>query len=627
MPEVTALATLGTLRDAGHLTDLDVHLTGLMVRLAGTDDPAVVLAAALASHRTGEGHVCADLAAVAGGPLLDDVPDAPLAPALPEWLAALRRVPVVVGAPGDHTPLVLDAAGRLYLHRYWAYERLLADALLARAAVRPTVDVSRLSDAVAVVFPRESGGPVPDWQRVAAVTAALRGLCVISGGPGTGKTSTVVRLLGVLAAVSDGPLAIRLAAPTGKAAGRLQEAVRDHLDDLPPALRERLPAEASTLHRLLGARRRGPGVRHDDRDPVPADVVVVDEASMVDLALMAKLVRALRPGARLVLLGDRDQLASVEAGAVLGDVCAGAGSASAAFAAELAAVTGEALPAGDPAPGSPMRDTVVLLRHSWRFGAGSGIGRLAAAVNRGDGDGVLAELAAGHADVGWRTLDDQPGALAAALAEVAVPGFAPYCERVHDGATDAEVFEALGRFRVLCAHRHGLWGVERANRLVEGALADHGLVQLSGPWYTGRPVLVTRNDPALRVFNGDVGIVRPNVGPGVRRDGAGGRPSVVFARPASEPLRVPPVRLPPHETVWATTVHKSQGSEFDRVVLVLPAEPSRVVTRALLYTAITRARSRVEVWGSEAVVRAAVATRVERSSGLRDALWGLDEGR
>jgi exodeoxyribonuclease V alpha subunit len=516
-------------------------------------------------------------------------------------------------APGDPTPLVLDDAGRLYLQRYWAYERLLAGALLARARMRPAVDASRLREAVAAVFPAAGGAPAPDWQRVAAVTAALRGLCVISGGPGTGKTSTVVRLLGVLAAVSDGPLAVRLAAPTGKAAGRLQEAVRERVGELPPALRDALPLEASTLHRLLGARQRGPGVRHDAGDPVPADVVVVDEASMVDLALMAKLVRALRPEARLVLLGDRDQLASVEAGAVLGDVCAGAGSASASFAAEVAETTGEPLPAGDADSGSPMRDTVVLLRHSWRFDAQSGIGRLAAAVNRGDEDGVLAELGAGHPDVGWRVLEP-PGALAAALAEVAVPGFAAYCEAVRDGAPDAEVFAALGRFRVLGAHRRGPAGVERANRLVEGALAEAGLVRPTAPWYAGRPILVTRNDAALHVFNGDVGVVR--------RDGG-----VAFERPAGEPVRVPPVRLPPHETVWATTVHKSQGSEFDRVVLVLPSEPSRVVTRALLYTAITRARSRVEVWGSEAVVRAAVATRVERSSGLRDALWGVDGGR
>jgi len=652
------LDRLAVLRDAGHLSDLDVHLTALLARLAGSDDPALMLATALASHRTGEGHVCADLTEVAGGPFLPDVPDAPIAPALPAWLAALRAC-AVVGAPGAATPLVLDDAGRLYLHRYWTYEHELAGKLLRRARMRPAVDLGRLKAAVEAVFPRDPSTPSPDWQRVAAVTAALRGLCVVSGGPGTGKTSTVVRLLAVLVAESASPLTIRLAAPTGKAAGRLQEAVRSWREQLPAALRDAVPAEASTLHRLLGARASGPGVRHDAANPIPADVVVVDEASMVDLALMAKLVGALRTGARLVLLGDRDQLASVEAGAVLGDVCAEATLPSAAFAAEIAAIAGEPLLAGEVAPreparlsaqgelfaradaqrelfgaaagggtaergggsgGSPMRDTVVLLRHSFRFDASSGIGRLAAAVNAGDADGALAELRAGHADVGWRPLDG-PGALAAALAEVAVPGFAPFCEAERAGASDAEVFAALARFRLLCAHRRGPFGVERVNALVEAALAERGLVRPAGPWYPGRPVLVTRNDAALHVFNGDVGVVRRRAA-AAEVDDDRAPLSVAFERPAAEPLHVPPVRLPPHETVWATTVHKSQGSEFERVVLVLPAEASRVVTRALLYTAITRARGRVEVWGSEAVVRDAVAATVARSSGLRDALWG-----
>ena len=607
---MTLAAQLAALRDAGHLTDLDIHLADLLVRLSGGDDPRLRLAAALVSHRTGEGHVCADLAATAGRPIVEGVADAPVAPDLAAWTAALR-VSAVVGSDADDTPLVLDGAGRLYLRRYWAYERTLVDDLLARAAAAPAgVDEARLTKAVGSLLPRdEATSSGTDWQRVAAVTAVLRRLCVISGGPGTGKTSTVVRLLALLAATSPSPPRIALAAPTGKAAARLEAAVRagQAALPLPDTLRAAIPEQASTVHRLLGARSDSPAVRHDAHNPLALDAVVVDEASMVDLALMAKLVRALPREARLVLLGDRDQLASVEAGAVLGDVCGPAAGFSPDFAERVARITGATVPAGDGGA-SPLRDVVVLLRDSRRFAASSGIARLAAAVNRGDAEGALAVLAAGHDDVAWRPLAS--GGWRAALSSAAVDGFVTYLERVRDGAAAPDVFSALAGFRILCAHRQGPAGVERVNRQLEEALVERRLIRPRGPWYPGRPVMVTRNDYALRVFNGDVGIVLPDVD---------APENVHLAFEATDDVR--PARLPPHETVFAMTVHKSQGSEFDRVLLLLPPEPSRVVTRELLYTAITRARRRVEIWATEPALRAAVASRIERSSGLRDALW------
>jgi exodeoxyribonuclease V alpha subunit len=608
---MTLAAQLAALRDAGHLTDLDIHLADLLARLSGGDDPRLRLAAALVSHRTGEGHVCADLAATAGRPIVEGVADAPVAPDLAAWTAALR-VSAVVGSDADDTPLVLDGAGRLYLRRYWAYERTLVDDLLARSAATPAgVDEVRLTKAVGSLLPRdEASSSGTDWQRVAAVTAVLRRLCVISGGPGTGKTSTVVRLLALLAATSPSPPRIALAAPTGKAAARLEAAVRAGRAALPlsDTLHAAIPEQASTVHRLLGARSDSPAVRHDAHNPLALDVVVVDEASMVDLALMAKLVRALPREARLVLLGDRDQLASVEAGAVLGDVCGPAAGFSPDFAERVARITGATVPAGDGgAP--PLRDVVVLLRDSRRFAASSGIARLAAAVNRGDAEGALAVLAAGHDDVAWRPLAS--GGWRAALSSAAVDGFVTYLERVRDGAAAPDVFAALAGFRILCAHRQGPAGVERVNRQLEEALVERRLIRPRGPWYLGRPVMVTRNDYALRVFNGDVGIVLPDVD---------APENVHLAFEATDDVR--PARLPPHETVFAMTVHKSQGSEFDRVLLLLPPEPSRVVTRELLYTAITRARRRVEIWATEPALRAAVASRIERSSGLRDALWG-----
>jgi exodeoxyribonuclease V alpha subunit len=609
---VTPRARLAALCDAGHLTDLDVHLADLLARLARDDAPALLWAAALVSHRTGEGHVCVDLATAAGRPLMDGVADAPVAPALAPWLGALRAAPVV-GGPADDTPLVLDDANRLYLRRYWTYERDLAADLLARAAAPVAVDDGRLRAAVRQLMPADPGAAVPDWQRVAAVTAVLRRLCVISGGPGTGKTSSVVRFLALLAAQSvDPPLLVELAAPTGKAAARLEEAVRAGRATLPPVLRAAIPEQASTVHRLLRMRPNSTRAGFDRSRCLPADVVVVDEASMVDLALMAKLVRALRPEARLVLLGDKDQLASVEAGAVLGDVCGTAPGCSPAFAARLSGIVGETVPAGEISSGSVLRDAVVLLRASRRFAADSGIGRLAAAVNRGDADAALAVLAAALPDVGWRPPDAQAGR---ALLAAATDGFAAYLERLRGGAPAADVFDGFATFRILCAHRAGPGGAAGLNRLVEQALATQGLIRPTGRWYAGRPVMVTRNDPALRLSNGDVGIVVPDTDDP-------GRLTVAFAAADGGVRHVSPPRLPEHETVYATTVHKSQGSEFDRVLLVLPQEPSRVVTRELLYTAITRARARVEIWGSAAVIRAGVTTRIERSSGLRDALWG-----
>ncbi len=613
---MTARDALAALRDAGHVSDLDVHLADVLARLARDGGPALLWAAALVSQRTGDGHVCADLAAAAGRPLVDGVAEAPVMPDLASWMAALRAT-AVVGGPDDDAPLVLDPQGRLYLRRYWSYERELAADLAARAAEPAAgVDDERLAAAVAAVLPPDGDAAAPDWQRVAAVTAVLRRLCIISGGPGTGKTSTAVRFLGLLAAAGGGaPLAVDLAAPTGKAAARLEEAVRAGRAALPVPLRDAVPERASTVHRLLGVRPNSTRTRYDRDHPLRADVVVVDEASMVDLALMAKLVRALRPAARLVLLGDRDQLASVEAGAVLGDVCGDAPGFSPAFADRVSALLGEPVPAGTRGGGSPLGDSVVLLRHSRRFAPDSGIARLAAAVNRGDGDAACAVLAAARADVAWR----QPAAAAgfrAQLAAAAVDGFAPYIERIRSGAPPAARFDAFAGFRILCPHRAGASGVERLNRRVEEALAARGLIRPASPWYVGRPVMVTRNDHVLRLYNGDVGLVVPD-------PDDGSRTAVAFPSADVGERRVSPARLPAHETVYAMTVHKSQGSEFDRVLLLLPPEPSRVVTRELLYTAITRARSRVEVWGAEGVVRAGVAARVERSSGLRVALWGL----
>jgi exodeoxyribonuclease V alpha subunit len=601
------LGRLDVFRERGALSDLDVQFARFVARLADAPSPEVVLAAALVSRDVERGHVCADLAGLAGRIVLpgdddDPVEGAPVtAPPLPRWRAALESSGVV----GAESVLVLDAAGRLYLQRYWRHEQALASALLARAADVPVVDEDRLRADLACLFPRT--GERPDWQQVAAATAVLRRLCVVSGGPGTGKTSTVVRVLALLIGQSDRPLRIALAAPTGKAAARLQESIRATRAALAvdESVRRQIPDETSTIHRLLGARRDSTAFRHDAEHPLALDVLIVDEASMVDLALMARLVAALPASARLVLLGDRDQLASVEAGAVLGDVCGPAPGFSAAFRTRVEQIVGDALPAGR-ASASPLADCVVLLTESHRFGGGSGIGRVARAVNAGDAAGVVALLEDPHVPDVTRADGSERQLVDATLA-----GHAAYHARVGEGADPRDVFEAFRAFRVLCATRRGPRGAESVNARMTAALG------VQGEWYPGRPVLVTQNDYALRLFNGDVGIALPDAA-------ADGRLRVFFEEADGRLRRIPPLRLPPHETTYAMTIHKSQGSEFTRVLLVLPADDSRLATRELLYTGLTRAREAVAVWAGEQALRAAVGRRLVRSSGLRDALWGRE---
>lgn len=646
-----ALPTPEALYDAGLLRAVDVHFARTAARLARVDDPHVLLGLAVASRAPGAGHVCAALdaphaivrreSAVAG--------DAVRWPDVDAWCAALLASPVVhaAGACDDaapERPLVLDGA-RLYLARYWRYQRRLCAALAQRAGrLRDDVDADALRAGLARLFPTDGAAPpnaAPDLQRVAAATAVLRALAVVTGGPGTGKTTTVLKVLALLVeqalAAGAAPPRVVLAAPTGKAAARLVDSIHAGLAKLPldPAVAAHIRPEASTLHRLLGWQPRTPTrFRHDADRPLAADVVVVDECSMVDLSLMAKLVDAVPAHARLVLLGDRDQLASVEAGSILADVCGADGAApfrgGAAFAARLAAACdaptlaapapagpASAGPASDGPPPPAIADCVVRLVVSHRFRDDGGIGALARAVNAGDRAAMYAALC--DDPTGQVTFVETAAARPdlAALRRLALPA---YRAAVQADAPHAAL-DALDRFRLLAAHRDGAFGVAGLNAEIVRALAGERSLPreaLGGGWYHGQPVLVTENDRALELYNGDVGVVlRDGTG-----TGAGGALRVWFRAGAGRVRAVAPARLPAHETVFAMTVHKSQGSEFDEVVLVLPPAPSPVLTRELLYTGVSRARARVTVVGSRPVLDAAIAERVQRASGLRAALWG-----
>jgi len=579
------------------LGPLERALLASLQRLDPNASPVVLASAALLCMALDQGDVCLPLARLAGQ---RPWPEHDLRlPSLGEWQAQLHASPLV-GGDGDFAPLILDQS-RLYLARYQAYERQMATQLLQRAADRPEVDEAQLSESLTRLFAFNT--QQPDWQRLAAAQAVRRRLAVISGGPGTGKTTTVVRLL---AALLEQPgstsLAIGLAAPTGKAAARMAEAIRSAKAQLPvsEAIKAALPDEARTLHRLLGSRGDSPQVRHHAGNPLALDVLVVDEASMVDLALMAKLLDALPTSARLILLGDKDQLCAVEAGAVFAELCEGRGFDSQA-ASELQRITGQQVPVTQP--GSQLGDAVVLLTHSHRFAGDSGIGELARRINGGDVSGTLNLLKEDRSDLAWNAAPT-PNDLLERLDQ----GYSPYISAAQSG-DPAAAFAAFNAFRALCAQREGAWGVAGINEALEARIKRRHQVPSRERWYIGRPVMVRQNDYALGLFNGDIGIcLQSEYGLRVFFEGEEGyRP---FA----------PARLPSHDSAFAMTVHKSQGSEFTEVLLVLPEQPSPLLTRSLFYTGITRAKYKVEIWALPPRLGEAVATRAERAAGLAERL-------
>ena len=734
----------------GWLRALDRAFAAFLAREVPDAPAPLLLASALASHQLGRGHVCLDLAQTLAEPDLalslppegDSLEDPPPLPSallgeltLADWQEALTH-PLIVGHGPGSTPLVLDAT-RLYLRRYWHHEREIRHHIAARlgksddtcrspgspavrridegADRRPaetthTAETETLSAALSALFPPST---TLDWQKAACALATRSPFAVITGGPGTGKTTTVVKLLALLQTLALGEgrraLRIRLAAPTGKAAARLNESIAGQvsslqLEGLAPLLaapekpegsnplwepnllgdkavdhlRRAIPTEVTTLHRLLGSRPDTRHFRHNARHPLPLDVLVVDEASMVDVEMMAALLDALPPRARLVLLGDKDQLASVEAGSVLGDLCARAegGHYRPETADWLAEATGQALPPEmiDPA-GAPLDQAIAMLRVSHRFDAASGIGQLARAVNRDAASrekraAIREVLGHGYADLSHLKLETDRDRGLERLVVSGHPagfpdrgksagegrivngktlpppvGYRHYLEVMQnldvmkhaspeanpDGESDREalddwarqVLAAHGQFQLLCALRRGPWGVEGLNERIRAALEKEGLID-SGDgrrlWYPGRPVLVTRNDYGLGLMNGDIGITLALPQPSGEGNAHQG-PALRVAFPAGDGSGrikwVLPSRLQAVETVFAMTVHKSQGSEFTHTALLLPDTPNPILTRELVYTGITRARHWLTlVETGRGQLLDAVERRVMRVSGL-----------
>jgi exodeoxyribonuclease V alpha subunit len=588
------------------------------------------------SLATSKGHVCLTFAEFAAhdahasddDPTAGALPDEPgsTAGALPSEDAWRRTLLAsgIVGSPAMRTgmPFVLDDEGRLYLHRHFDYERRLALRLQQAARAAP-FEVGEAARAMLVrAFPDNAGAPRGriDWQRIAAALALRNRLTVISGGPGTGKTTTVVGVLACLLA-QDRDCRIALAAPTCKAAARMIEAVQDRAKDLPPEIRERLPAQSFTIHRLLRtSRHRQGGFEHDAERPLAIDALVVDEASMLDLALATKLLEAVPASARVILLGDKDQLAAVESGAVFAEL--GADPALSAACrddiARFAGVPADQLlqrpaVAGAATHPSPLPDTVAWLTEPHRFAHGSAIYRLADAIRLGDAPQAIAMVAAGEAGLTW--IDDDPSAPTQRALQHAARGFEPFLAAVlADPADRKAIVDAFGRFRVLCALREGPrsasafddWCSRQARAALSALIARHA-VDGRSEWYPGRPVMVLKNDYLLQLFNGDIGITLP--------DGNGGL-AVCFPAGRDDFRMVPTPRMPPHRSAFAMTVHASQGSQFPGVMLVLPDRPSRVVTRELLYTAVTRASASVTLCAGADVLQQGIATPTRRHSGL-----------
>ncbi len=613
---------IANLNNTGLFSEIDIHFARFILRFGAEQDPDLFLAAALVSRATANGDICLNLDSMAETVLLEAQAghDPIICPPAVEWRQKLLGQ-AVVGQPGDRCPLILDSRNRLYLYRYWEYEKKLSDAIRGRAAGQlADFNPGRVKACLDRLFPTTDAGV--DWQKVAAVIVLLKRFAVITGGPGSGKTHAIAGILALLLECSARhKLNICLTAPTGKAAARLGNAIRQAKEHLNCSLsvKDSIPGDVFTIHRLLRPIAGTPYFRHDGDNLLPADVVVVDEASMVDLALMSKLMQAIPPDARLLIAGDKDQLASVEAGSVLGDICDHQVSHgfSADFLKHIETFTGSALENLPPGPqnGTVLQDCICVLQKNYRFSSRSGIGEISRAINDGNFEKSMALLTnPSSASVAWSEIS-APNTLSSRLAPLIIDGYRKYLT-IRDPVLAMDAFD---EFKILCALKIGPFGVRSINLLAEQVLSREGLIEdnpsRSHPWYRGRPVMITRNDYSLGLYNGDIGLTLTDP------DASDDQLYVYFLDASGSIRRFLPHRLPEHETVYAMTVHKSQGSEFDRIILILPDKDYPLLTRELIYTGLTRARQKVAIWGTEPVLTTAIARQIERSSGLHEALW------
>lgn len=569
-------------------------------------DSLLAYSAALVSEANQQGDVCIMLERFATGPLFYSerlpIPDLPVAPDIESWSELLLKFDCV-GSPGEIAPLILEES-RLYLYRYWFYESQLAEFITTRLEDTPDIDPLKLAQDLHHLYPA-----MPDHtlnqQKLAVALAVKRKFAVISGGPGTGKTTTVINLLSVLLAQQP-DIRVQLAAPTGKAAARMMESIRRSIEfsGLDKNTLQLIPTQAGTIHRLLGFRQSS--FRYSRSHRLPLDCVVIDEASMVDLTLMYRLFDALPAQARVILLGDRDQLASVAAGNVLGDIT-GQGQ-SLEYSRQqndsLSSILDQPL-IGLAGTGSPISDSVALLTHSYRFDSQSGIGQLAKYINQGNSGEAIQLLQSPESKLTWHlNRQDKPH-------KTTYENILSNYKAVVTSATVEQAFEAFEQSRVLCAVHTGNFGVEAINhQITKWMLAQQWINHDEN--FCGKPILISANDYELGLFNGDIGLLWHDQNKNLR----------AYFRDVDHGFRsLPFTSLPGHEPAWAMTVHKAQGSEFDSVILILPGQDQiRALSRELLYTAVTRARSDLMIDAGKAALEIACATQSQRHSGLAQKL-------
>ena len=601
---------ISVFREQGVLRALDVHLAKTLGRITGVNDPLVLLGAASASRAQGAGHVCLDLGGFQGQVRDEQVdPKEVNWPKGELWASRLRGCEALVRGPDEQrrTPLILEGA-HLYLDRYWGYQSRLAQQVVDRLGGPPhPIDEGWLDATLDRLFPK--GKDEKELQKQAAKMAVMSRFTIITGGPGTGKTTTIKRLMALLIEDArrrgDRDPRFVLMAPTGKASARMKESIQAQETHVPLKTTEDViaafPTSSSTIHRALGwTPKHRTRFKRNAESPLAADVIIVDEASMIDLAMMTKLFEAVPKDARLILLGDADQLKSIESGAVLGDLVSGL---------------------------APRETGVVKLEYTHRFGKTSGVGALSRAINRASLPDVQAFLSgeatedptiASYDTLTWLPLDAEESLprlkvrITSHLKGRVLEEMKGFREAVDTQDWEAAL-KALDSFRVLAAHRRGPLGVQGLNRSIEQWLAKAYEFSTKDEHYLGRPILITENDKDQELYNGDVGFIGKDATHGT-----------VGIFPGTEGYRqVPVARLPPHETVYAMTIHKSQGSQFNHALVALPITPSRIVTRELLYTAVTRAADKVTIIGSEASLQTGVGQSVSRSSGLPAALSRL----
>ena len=563
---------LAELLSLGTIEVLDLELARTLCRLGGTDDPQLALAIALTSRSVRRGHTCLHLPTAANELWPKEAAPPGALPDPSEWAERLRASPLT-----QEGPLVLDGESRVYFRRYWQLERDIAAELAARAEPRTLpVDTAWLESTLARLCP----GPEDSPQRRAARNALGYSVSLLCGGPGTGKTTTVASIIATLVErdmlAKGEPPKVMLLAPTGKAAARLGEAVLEakRRIDASSEVLACIPTEASTVHRALGMQRGGMRFRRSAALPLEANVIVLDEASMIDLALMRQLLDATPRDATLLIVGDPDQLTSVEAGSVLRDLV-------------------------DASVKTWWQGRVTQLTKTWRYDETQPLGRLVQAIREGDGEAVDAILTARDAvDVKWRPLDELPSELDLA---------AKFWSEATHTTTPARHFELRGRYVMLTPFRRGRIGTERLGEAIRERLLSSGKPAVT-------PIIIEQNSQELGVFNGDFAMLV---------DGAPRH--AVVQREAGDFPELAAARLPRHSEAFAISVHKSQGSEFDEVLVVVPKDDAPLLTRELLYTAVSRARQRVRLVGPREVVMAALRRKAERHSGLVDAIAEVDD--